>query len=794
MVNTSKVFLFIVVSCYYLYAQTGKYITGEVVESESGEPIQYANVVLSNAADSSLAAGTVTDTEGRFKIENIKNGKYYITASFIGFEKIQTQVFTFSGNIYIGKLSIKKSAILLDEVSVTGEKSTLISTLDKKIYNVGKDIISESGSASDVLQNIPSVSVDINGNVSLRGTTNINFLINGKPSSRLRRNAPLALQQIPAYTIDRIEVITNPSAKYNPEGTGGIINLIIKNETDRGLNGQIIGNVGNEKRYNASTILSYSRTDFSTYLSYSLRKPTETNVYSDERSEKDITNGQRISLYSENGSSYTDPLAHLFDGSVTYQPDEENLFELSGNYFSQNSFHQGSSDIKVVSNQNLLLDQIRSVNTNDEYEREGESGLAFEHLFGGNEDHSLGLEVNYAGYDEREDLNFKEYDTFPGTNNDLKKILVKKNGHQVELSSDYSLPIDGESDIETGYSGEFIYDDIYYKTDGSPNRFRIDQNINALYALYARDINNFSLELGLRAEQVDIKSHLVEPKDSLTNTNYFKFYPSFLLSYEIDQTQNAKISYSKRVNRPEADQLNPYPEYTDPRNAEAGNPDLLPEQIHSLELSYQKIGDLFTVTPSLFYRYKYDAFTTVSNLYGDSTIITTIENLSNQKAAGIETILSGKVNDFLNFDLSASLFYNEINATNLGYSKNKSTTSGLVELYSLLKITKKTSFQLNLSYNSSVLTPQGQKESIFFTNIGFKQLLYYDQISLTFTVSDLFDTYREKFNINTPALNQATNLYRKEPVFYFGISWRFGESYQTDENQFDFESEGLRKL
>jgi outer membrane receptor protein involved in Fe transport len=628
-------------SGYILQAQTKLRVTGTVVEFQTKEPLQYANIVLSKDTDSSLVAGAVTNEDGNFHFDNIKRGRYFITASFIGFEKVETPVFELTGNIYVGKLAIKKLSILLDEVNVISEKNTLESTLDKKVYNVGKDIISESSSVSEILQNIPSVSVDINGNVSLRGTTNINFLMNGNPSSRLRRNAPVALQQIPSNTVERIEIITNPSAKYNPEGTGGIINIVTRKVLDKGINGQIIGNIGNDSRYNTNLSLSYNQNDLSSFFSYSLRKPSQTNVYSDLRIKKDISTGQKISEYSENGSSYTDPLAHIFDAGINYQLTEGNNFELSGNYFSQNSLHQGSSDIIKINNQNKLEDQVRSSNTNDEYEREGEGAFTFEHLFNGNEDHNLVLEATYAGYDESEDLTFVENSVYPNYESTAKKILVKKNGHQTELVAEYAQPIDNESDFETGYSGEFIRDDILYNTNGSGNRFLFDQNINSFYALYSRDINNFSLEVGMRGEMADITSHLVQPNDISTNNNYFKFYPSGLLAYEIDQTENVKISYSKRINRPDADQLNPFPEYTDPRNAEAGNPNLKPEQIHSFELGYQKIFDSFTISPSLFYRYKYDAFTTVSKLQGDSTVIITNENLSDQQAAGIEGIISG---------------------------------------------------------------------------------------------------------------------------------------------------------
>jgi outer membrane receptor protein involved in Fe transport len=786
--------MFIVVLASTLAAQSSYIITGQVVEADTDEPTLYANIVLSKDSDSSLVAGTVTDVDGFFKLENIKKGKYFITASFIGFENVETPVFELSGNSYVGKLGIKKSSILLDEVNVTGEKSTLISTLDKKVYNVGKDIISESGSVSDILQNIPSVSVDVDGNVTIRGTSKITFLINGRSSSRLRRNAPITLQQIPAHTIERIELITNPSAKYSPEGTGGIINIIQRKDSETGKNGQVIGNIGNEKRYNSSLVLSYGETKLSAFLSYSLRHTSGTNIFSDERLEKELAGEQLSSLYKENGNSLTKPLAHVLDAEVVYQLDDENLFEFSGNYFSQNSFHEGSSDINLLDNQNQYIYKLQSKSTNDEYEREGEGGIAYEHIFNGNEDHSLALEVAYSGYDEAEDQTFNEFYIFPEIESLKKKIYVNKTGNQSEIISEYGFPINDESEFEAGYLGEFIHDNIYYNSDDGRNRFIFDQDLHSLYVIYSRDISSFNIELGLRGEQTNIKSHLVEPTDSSINNDYFYLYPSFRLSYELDQTQNFNLSYSKRINRPEADQLNPYPEFIDPRNAEGGNPNLKPEQIHSLELSYQNTGDQFTLTPTIFYRYKYRAFTPVAKLFGDSTIIITTENLSNQQSAGVESIVSGKLFKWWNFDLSASVFYNEINATNLGHSKNKNNISGIVELYSLLKITRKTLFQLNLSYDSPVLTPQGQKEEIFYVNAGIKQLLYYDQISLTFSVSDLFGSYKESWNVNTPELNQTTKLYRKEPVFYLGFSWRFGESYQGDENQLEFEGEGLRKL
>ena len=794
MLKTCRVFIVLLLFSQFITAQSSYTVTGQVVDLETGEPIIYANVTISSNIDSSLVTGAVTNADGNFKLENIKYGKYFITASFIGFEKIITPEFELNGNIYVGKLGVKKASILLGDVNVTGEKSSLVQSLDKKVYNVGKDIISESGSVSDVLQNVPSISVDVNGNVTIRGTSKITYLINGKSSARLRRNAPIALQQIPAHTIERIEVITNPSAKYNPEGTGGIINIIQRKETETGRNGQIIGNIGNENRYNGNLIFSYGKTNLSALLSYSLRHPSGTNVFSDDRTENAFVPGQSLTRYNENGNSLTKPLAHVFDAVTVYQPDDDNKFELAGNYFSQNSYHEGISYISLSDNQNLSLENFISLSTNDEYEKEGEAGISYEHIYNGNEDHSLTLEATFGGYDEQENQNFNEIYSYPNSETSINKIFVNKKGNQIELVSEYASFINEESDYEIGFTGEFIHDNIYYSNNNSPNRFVFDQSLYALYGIYNRDINNFSLELGLRNEFAEVKSHLAIPRNLTITNDYFKLYPTFRLTYELNKFQNLTFSYSKRINRPEADQLNPNPEFIDPRNAEGGNPDLQPEQIHSLEFSYQYIGESITFTPTIFYRYKYDAFTPVSRLIGDSTVVIITENLSKQQSAGIESIISGKLFNLWNFDLSASLFYNEIDAGNLGYSHNKGNISGIAELNSLFKLTKKTFLQLNFSYNSPVLTPQGQKEEIFYLNLGIKQLIYYDQISLTLSVSDLFHSYKEKWTVNTPILIQNTRLYRKEPVFYLGFSWRFGDSYQGDEKKLEFEGEGLRKL
>lgn len=784
----------IIITVFVPSVQAQQIISGTVLESESREPLQYANVVLLNSVDSMQVAGGVTDIDGRFRLEDIEEGNYFIKVSFMGFEDEQTPVFKHRKSSNIGTISIKKSSILLDEVSVTAERDLLETKLDKRTYSVGKDITSVSGSVSDILQNIPSISVDINGNVSLRGSSNITFLLNGRPSSQLRRNAPTRLQQIPANTIERIEVITNPSARYDPHGAGGIINIIQRTGFQEGFNGQVFQNIGNEKRYNTTFLLNYGEKNFSSFASYSMRHSDGTNKYSDERTLRDSISGQSLSFYREEGSTVSNPLAHIINAGMTYQFDEENLIELAGFYFLQNSFHEGFSNINEVDSENQPKTALVSSNTNDELESEGEGGASFEHLFKGNEDHSLVMEIEYANYYEREDLKFDETYTYPEDDASTQNIFVKKSGNQTDVASEYASPIDEETEFEVGYNGEFINDDIFYINNEITSRYLFSQNVHALYGILVRDIDVFSLEIGLRGEHASITTNLLKPTNQFNENSYLKFYPSVHLSYEMNETQSLMLSYSKRINRPDADQLNPFPEFTDPRNAEAGNPNLLPEQVHSFEFVYQMFGKSFTFTPSLFYRHKVDAFSWTSNLIGDTLIVRTIENLSKQQSAGVEAILSGRIRNWASIDLSASLFYDEIDATNLGFSDSKNTISGTAKLNSLYNLTATTFLQFNLNYDAPILTPEGKQEEIFYVNAGIKQTFMNNQMAVTFTITDIFSTYKERYNIDTRGLKQLTNLQRKEPVFYFGLSWRFGDIFQTDQDQFEFEETGLKKI
>jgi len=277
----------------------------------------------------------------------------------------------------------------------------------------------------------------------------------------------------------------------------------------------------------------------------------------------------------------------------------------------------------------------------------------------------------------------------------------------------------------------------------------------------------------------------------MVKNDYFKPYPTLHLSYALADNHEIGLSYSKRINRPDADELNPNPEFSDPRTAEAGNPNLKPQQIHSIELGYHAKGEKFAFTPTLYYRYKYDAFTSIKTTIGDSIILTTIQNLDSRQSAGLEIILSGNPHKNLNFNLSANVFYDQIDATGLGFSDKKSVVSADVKFYSVINITPTTLFQLNLYYYSPRITPQGQRDQYYYANAGFKQQLFKKQAALTLTVSDVFHTYKISRETAIPELVQRTKYNRKGAVIYLGFTWFFNAQNNGTEKELKFEGEGL---
>lgn len=796
-----KIFLFILVvfifSAPLLSQSAGNSITGIIQDKSSKQSVEFATVELLQPRDSTVLKTTVTDRKGKFIIDNIEPGKYILRCSFIGYSITLMPVLIDQKKENAGLIEIESLTKTLGEVVVTGRKSLLNTSIDRKVYNVSQDIMAQSGSVSDILRNIPSVEVDIEGIVNLRGSSDVLILINGRPSPLMGRTRAEVLQQLPANAIERIEVITNPSARYKPEGTSGIINIVLKKNIKAGWNGAAVANAGTGDRYNAGLSMNYKPGKVNLYSNYNIRQDRRFRLGNINRMYVDSF-GETAGYYTDNSQSLARPVSNLFTLGADYTINSRNSIGVSGNYYHRK---QTRNDIlnRVFYDKNYLLNaKYDRLRYDPEIEKEKDATVYWQHNFP-EEDHELRVEFNASASGEKEDNRYTNVYYFPVQPSSFDNTLIKEGDNRQELIISYTNPVSEDAKIEAGYNGSFNQVDLDYygayfdttqrrfiKDLDKSNLFKYKEAIHAVYGTYERGYENFGYSLGLRAEQVFIYGNLVT-KDSLINNRYFKIYPTLHLSYQLKKGE-LQLNYSKRVNRPDGDELNPFPEYQDPLNIRAGNPKLLPEIIHSVELGYKWRNDNFSFIPSLYYRYKKHGFTSVTIPLNDSVLLTTEENLSNDQSAGLEIIFGAKAGKFFSANLSSNFFYNQIDASELGYINKKTIVSMSTSFNAAFIITKTTMAQLSCNYRSARLTPQGKSYASFVLNTGLRQDFFKKKVSLTFTVSDLLKTQRQKTELNTTGLQQVSTGRRDARISFIGISYRFGKAIKkTNEDKMQFD-------
>jgi outer membrane receptor protein involved in Fe transport len=777
-------------------------VTGNVVDEISKQPIEFATVQLLHLPDSAVIKGTATDKKGRFSIAGVMPGNYVLHYSFIGFGRVETSAFvieTGKARYDVGQISLSNQSGRLKEVTVTAKRSALNTSIDRKTYSVDQDIMSKSGSVSDILKNIPSVEVDIDGNVALRGSGDVIILINGKPSPLMGRSRAEVLQQLPANSIDRIEVITNPSARYRPDGTSGIINIVLKKNIRNGFNGSAIANAGNRDRYNGNLTVNYKPKKWNLFGSYSIRQDSRRRVNTIDRTYLDSITGISTGFYNQVTRSLTRPLSNILTAGMDYNFDEHNSIGVSGSYYHRRQLRSDVSNNFTYDGSGLLVNSYDRYRHDPELEKQGNATIYYQHGFA-KEDHEVRIEFNTSRSREKEDNHYTNYFYTPKAYTGYDNTLIQPRDHENQLTIDYSNPLTEDSKLEVGYDGLYntsdqdffgeSYDTTlhkFVKDEVVSNRFVYRENIHALYVTYQKSFSKFGYSVGLRMEQSFTKGHLVT-LDSFVKNDLTKVYPTIHLSYKLKGNSELQLNYSKRVHRPESDDLNPFPEYQDPKNLRAGNPALLPEIIHSVEFGYKWQNKTFSFVPSIYYRYKANGFTRVIVIRPDSSALTTIQNLSSDQSAGLELIFSAKTK-WMTTNVSTNIFYNRINAVDLGFINNRSIFSMTTNINSTFPLTKTLMLQVSANYRSARLAPQGKTYPSFVFNAGMRQDLFKNKLSITLTGSDLFNSLREKSLLETTAFQQISIGRRDGRIIYLGLSYRFGVIKKVKEEKMQWESE-----
>jgi outer membrane receptor protein involved in Fe transport len=692
--------------------------------------------------------------------------------------------------------------VKMDQVDVSATQQTQLNTIDRKVYSLSKDIQAATGSAADVLQNIPSVEVDIDGNVSLRGDSSVQILVDGRSSALLAgASQGDVLSQMPADSIDHIEVITDPSAKYKPDGTGGIINIVLKKKHAPGYSGTVKLTVGNNQRYGASVGGNYNTGKWNFYGNYAVRQDDRPRLATERRNYIDPVTGLPASTQSRTDES-SRPFFNIGEGGVDYDPGtHDQLHEVVDLTYR--------TYIRHALEHNLQEDNLGApVNDYFRYrydpEREGQvqSRSTWDHDFG-RRDHTLTVEFRAQHHTETELDHYTNLYSVPATQVGPEDIRVSTNEPGTEILAEYANAISKSTEFELGYdrSEDQSYQDYrdLITDPGSglevinpaiTNSFYLDRTVTAFYGTLRQSWGAFGLLAGGRGEESDVFTNQIT-SGQRNDRRYFRFYPSLHLSYDLSDTQQLQLNYSHRVRRPDKDDLNPYPQYTDPYNVHEGNPFLQDQQAHSIEAGYQYKNNDTTYLATAFYRYVYNSFTTYSQYINSTTLLTTEANLGKSTSGGIE--LAATTSPFAKLSLNASgtVYHSQIDASNLGITAQQSAIAWGGKMSADYAWSKTTMFQLNTVYTAKRLTPQGYRLPTYVANIGFRQDFQNKKFSLVVTVSDLFNSLKEETRLNTPVLVDVTTRRRSARIISTGLVYNFGSGKKakgkTDALQYDSE-------
>ena len=805
--------LVLLFSSLFSFAQQGPAlpkikITGKVVEKISKQPLEYATVTFLAPNNPKPVAGGITNPKGEFDIE-IKPGVYDIKIEFISFKINEIKQKKLQSNTSLGLILLEEDANQLDEVIIRSEKTTVEIKLDKKVYNVGSDLMVKGGTVSDVLDNIPSVSVDVEGNVSLRGNDNVRVLIDGKPSNAI--NIAEALRLIPADAIEKVEIITNPSARYDAEGGGGLLNIILKKGKNQGLNGTFIASTGYPETYGLSGNLNYKSKNFNLFT---------TQGYNDRNNPGNAFTDSRY-LNSDNTTrNYVNETRENERNSKGYNGNFGMEWNLSESLSWTNTFNYRKSNGDNIDNvfQNYYnsgfnYDYTRNrVNAESSDSENVEFTTNFTKKFK-KDGHKLTIDGSFSTNDDKNDALI----TDKATNTNVVKFDNTINNHTQNrnlLQMDYVLPFGKGSQFEAGYRGDFaeLTTDYRVENDGLlntnfTNTLQYKEQVNAIYTQYGVKINKFSALFGLRFEDSNIDVNQLATND-FNNKKYNNFFPSAFFTYEISDESSASVSYSRRIQRPRGRMLNPFSNLSSNINIFVGNPDLNPAFSDAIDFGYIKRWEKLTFNTSLYVNKTTDVFQFARRESGDfingtPIIISSPINLATEYRTGFEFTLNyspykwWKLNGNFNFfrnETQGNYVYTNFNNNVITQNFDNTSTSWFTRITSKVTLPYKIDWQTNASYNGAQKMAQGKSLGVFAANLAFSKDIMKDKGTLSFNVSDVFNSRKRNMETYLPGVvSSYSEMQWRERQFSLSFTYRFNkpknEREQPKRNQGDNEGD-----
>ncbi len=770
-------------------------VKGVVNDNIYKTAVQYANVVLYSLRDSTVAGGTICDINGTFEIKDLGYGKYYMTLDFIGYEKKIIDDIMINPNqkiVDIGPVYLTHVVQDLEEVEVVGEKNYVKYEIDRKVINVSKNINAAGGTLADALENAPSIQVDVEGNVSLRGSTNFKVLIDGKPTAL---DANEILQQIPVSSVENIEIITNPSAKFDPDGTTGIINIIMKKENKTGLTGIINAGIGTGDKYSADFSVNYRAKRVNYYFGggwgnnshngeeYSLKKTFQTDDTSFVETESDQSHQRKN--YSVNGG-------------IDLVLNEKNTLSFSGHYGyfgfarpSKSKIHEWNdsetTNLFFLNEGNMEMGgEFFSINTD------------YKHNFT-KKGHELSGALYIIGRNGGNESNISESTTdsdfTPFGEPEKNRSFQSRGMNDYRFKIDYTYPIKESMKFEAGFqsridreNGDYTYENLMGNTwilnDTFSNEMTFDEDIHSVYSTFSGSLAGINYMLGLRGEYTN---RIVDQKTSneYFNLERYDFFPSVHFSKTLAKEQELQLSYSRRIERPRHWYLNPYPGYSDAYSVRKGNPELLPEYIDSYEFSYQKRIKMSSVNAIAYFRQKNNTITQVQQLMDDGRFLFTFDNINKEYSYGAEISTNMQLAKMLMVYFNANVYRYNIESDFAGLTTDVKSYNYDFRMNLTMMFSKTSRIQINGFYNAPTVTAQGTREDFFMAGMAFRQDFFKRKLSATVNVRDILKTGVRK------GFSEGVNFYTQDimtpeaPVFSISLSYKINNYKQKNGDKED---------
>ena len=836
-----KKILFFMVAMFAVMAMEAAVVKGKIVDA-GGSALDFVNVVVISKSDNGAVYGAISDEKGHFAVEGVPAGDYWFEVKFVGYQSVKKEVTIKSLNeeVKIGQIVLREDAKLLGEVEVVGQASQMRFDIDKKVFNVDQNLAASGASASEMLQGIPSVDVDNEGNVSLRNSSSVEVWINGKPSGLTEENRAQILEQMPAGSIEAVEIITNPSAKFNPEGTAGIINLVMKKDRKAGYYGSVSGggmynigspapgaNLGANFNYNSGLV------DF--YVNFGVRYMNhESNNYTDRYSFERLP----MDSYTDVREQWGDTLFHL----NTLSANRSQFLGLFGRMGAD--FHitkKSTIGISVMGHGGTNNSKNLNTYTREDwvtmdtiiYERENQQGgmrpsysvsldYAYEIDPKGSE---VRTSIEYSGHNRSGDYIYKQR-ALQGYSPEYTQIQ-RQNGHNqnVNYKLDYTQKIGQTQKVEAGLYGSWqqrlapsrawnlldgeegldgstIYNSVLIQF----NDFNYEEWIAAMYATYGAKFGPFSMSLGLRGEYTNtfVCTRDVEEESAWEESRrgYFQVYPTAFLSYAFPNNHELQANYTRRINRPRGRQINSFRDMSDSTNISFGNPLLDPEISSAVELNYLKTWDNHAISAGLYYRFSDNAIERVRYL-DNNVMFSTFENVSLRQSAGLEIVAKNKVTKWLNLTTTVNCYYAAMDSVfydtdldgelDLLYPFQQSF-SWNARLMANFLIPMGWSAQLTGMYRSADVVAQGKMNSQYVVDLGVRKSFLDRKLNLALSIRDLLNSRRWANTTWGDNFWQYSSHEPRGTMFSLSLTYNFGNmraKKQRPQGGMDMGGEGM---